>query len=127
MKLQIRKNRFNNINAVEEWGDAEYYFHLGDNMEISVNPFHILEFRLLETVGCVLVGFSDHLGTPIYSNDFISFKNNDVGKYIYNRFKSEGNITNILKEMNTMPFIYNHYFLVQHSDPSEKPTIVKMR
>lgn len=108
---------------VTEWDSEEYFMYIG-NLELNVNPYSLIELNLLETVGCVLVGFSDHKGNKVYSDEFFTLKNNSLGKYIYYMFKKDGNITRILQEMNIVPIIYNPNFFIQHSDPMAQPNII---
>jgi hypothetical protein len=123
-KVQIKKNRYND--GVDNWTDAEYWMHLGPNIELTVSANYLIEFRLLETIGCIQTGCSDIMGTPIYSNDFFILKNNQIGRYIYDRFMECGDITQALKMLSVVPVNYNPLLLglKQHVDPNESPQII---
>jgi hypothetical protein len=118
--IQVKKNRFHTSGG--DWNDEDFYIFLGPNAELTNNPQYLIDFHQLETIGCIHTGYKSHLGEPIFSNDFIVFKNNYVGKHMYKRFMVEKDITEVLKQEQIRPIGYANCIRM-HCDPNEQPTI----
>jgi hypothetical protein len=132
MKIAIRKNKYH---QGTEWKDEDFYVYISDTCELILNHEHLIQYRGMEDIGCVLAGDAHNLypeltnddvpfGYPAFSNSFIVFKNSETGKRIYDAFCSEGDITKVLIKRKIMPCLYPANFIKIHPDPNEKPPII---
>ena len=124
MKIGIKQNRFHK--GMDKWSDEDFWVHLGKNIEIIIPISILIEFRKLETIGSVFIGYNDIQANPVFCDNFVVFKNNEVGRYIYHRFQAE-DINYILREERIIPMQYPLGILREHIDVDEKPTIIDKR
>jgi hypothetical protein len=131
MQIQVRKNRFN-PNGLEEWSDAEYYIWLGDNVSLEQNPVIQIEYRQNEAIGCLISGFArviypeftGDFHIPAYTNDFIVFKDNKIGREIHAEFLENGDINLILWERRINPSLYLADMVKVHPSLDLQPPIL---
>ena len=124
MKIGIKQNRFHK--GTDKWNDEDFWVHLGKNIEIIIPISVLIEFRKLETIGSIFIGYNDIQANPVFFDNFVVFKNNEIGRHIYLRFQTE-DINYILREERIMPIQYPIGILREHIDVDEKPIIINKR
>ena len=124
MKLGVQKNRFSP--GCDKWTDEDYYIYLSPNAELMTSPVYLVEFRMMESVCCTLVAIKNVEGDKEWSNDCVIFRNNEVGRDIYNRFMECEDISKALKDGNVEPLPMVPVVKV-HVDENDKPVIVNAR
>ena len=117
------------------WGEEDFFVYVGKTIDVVTDPFKIVFYHQLENIGAFMIASSAHeedekfrgeFGYPYFTDDFVVFKNNEVGRKIHNEFSASKhkNITQIMASNRIMPVLYPTSFVLVRCATDMKPEIV---
>ncbi len=115
-----------------KWQQQDFYVVKSPKIEFLIDIRALIMQRIMEPICCVIKEESCHdtmpdckapLGSPLYSDDFIVFKDTILGRNLYTVWSNEGNITKVLADRSVIPCLMPHIVLREVVDPQEMPKI----
>jgi hypothetical protein len=115
------------------WLAEDFYVYASEQIEFTIDIRPIIAQRVLEPVSCMIKSSCLHsrypnsnapLGTPLFYDDFVVFRNTILGREIYEQWKDGKNISLIIGERGIIPSLLHPDLVIRHVDPLEKPVIV---
>lgn len=135
MKIAISNSIYTKWNDKypTQWTDEDFYIQLGDTIDLCYDPARAINYHKNHSIGVIPTGDCEHdvnpdfdgeLGFLHYINDFIVFKNDEVGRSAYEDWKTKKSITQVISDSKIQPALYPSNIIMLRTNPNAKPKII---